>query len=195
MTQRVHMIGIDFDNTIIRYDEVFAAAARARKLVPPDFAGTKTDVREAVRALPDGERAWQALQGHVYGAAIGGAEPFPGLDAFLRRARDEEADVVIVSHKTEYGHHDSSRVNLRTAALGWLETHGFFDDTGFSRADVYFANTRDEKLARISALAPDVFIDDLPEVLDDPKFPAGVRPLLFTGDWGAIEGAVFDDGR
>ena len=195
MTRRVRMIGIDFDNTIIRYDEVFAAAAVSRNLLPPAFTGTKTDVREALRSHPDGERAWQALQGHVYGAGIGDAVPFPGLGAFLHRARDEGVDVAIVSHKTEYGHFDIARVNLRAVAFDWLETKGFFDDGGLSRENVYFASTRDEKIECISALAPDVFIDDLPEVLDDPKFPAGVRPLLFTGDWSAIEGAVFDDRR
>ncbi len=187
-------IGIDFDNTIICYDAVFSAAAIARGLLPGDFLGTKTEVRDAVRALPDGERTWQALQGHVYGAGIGGATPFVGFSAFLERARDAGAEVVVVSHKTLFGHHDSAQVNLREAALGWLDTQGFFAaDGGLARERVHFAPTRDDKLRRIAALAPEVFIDDLPEVLDDPKFPAGVRPLLFSGDWGEASEAVFDE--
>jgi len=42
-------IGIDFDNTLIDYDRVFAAAAHALGLVSPDFKGSKRAVRDAVR--------------------------------------------------------------------------------------------------------------------------------------------------
>ena len=47
---------------------------------------------------------------------IGGATLIPGVDAFLRRCRTEGCAVSIVSHKTEYGHYDPDRVNLRDAA-------------------------------------------------------------------------------
>ena len=66
-------IGIDFDNTIITYDDVFRAAATASGLIAPGFSGNKQAVRDAIRLLPDGELAWQHLQGRVYGKGIGGA--------------------------------------------------------------------------------------------------------------------------
>jgi hypothetical protein len=175
-------IGLDFDNTIIRYDEVFARAAAERGLLPEDFRGNKQAVRDIIRLRPDGELEWQRLQGHVYGKGIGGAQPFAGVDSFLRRARKVDAHVLIVSHKTEYGHFDPERVNLRTAAMTWMEAHGFFSTDGFAlgRADVHFATTRTEKLARIGALRCDVFVDDLPEVLHDPGFPEGVARILLS---------------
>lgn len=199
-------IGLDFDNTIIRYDDVFATAAKARGLLGAEFSGTKQQVRDAIRLLPNGEIEWQKLQGYVYGAGIGGAEPFPGLESFLLRARKEGAHVLIVSHKTIYGHFDPERVNLREAALGWLEARGYFSAGryGLRREDVYFGETRAEKLARIAEVSPDLFIDDLEEVLDDPDFPSGVRRLLFSENppegapypaypnWRAIEGSLFD---
>lgn len=198
-------IGLDFDNTIIRYDEVFAAAAAERGLLPAGFGGNKQAVRDAIRLRPDGELDWQRLQGHVYGKGIGDAQAFPGVDGFLRRARKANADVMIVSHKTEYGHFDPDRVNLRTAALAWMEAQGFFgaDDFALRRADIHFAASRAEKLARIAALRCDVFVDDLPEVLDDPDFPACATRILFSEQsdhngsyrvcrsWQAIEQAVF----
>ena len=147
-------IGIDFDNTIIRYDDVFASAASARALLPADFRGGKQAVRDAIRLRPDGEQDWQRLQGHVYGTGIAAARPFPGVDDFLRRARANGVRVLIVSHKTEYGHFDPDRVNLRAAALQWLQAQGFFQPDGFAaldRRDVHFAATRAEKLARIGA--------------------------------------------
>jgi len=202
-TQRKR-IGIDFDNTIISYDAVFLSAAVARGLVARDFTGTKRAVRDAIRLLPDGENSWQRLQGHVYGQGIAGATMFEGLEAFLRRCRRDGHSVVIVSHKTEYGHFDPARVNLREAALGWMRDRGFFAEDGFAirRADIYFEAKRAEKLKRIRALKLTFFIDDLREVLEDPDFPAGVERILFSRDtdeplpypafarWSEIEGAL-----
>jgi hypothetical protein len=176
-------IGIDFDNTLISYDEVFLMTARERKLLGPGFSGNKRAIRDAIRLLSDGENAWQRLQGHVYGKGIGKAAMFEGADAFLRHCRTAGHEVFIVSHKTEFGHQDPDRINLREAALGWMEARGFFapDTYGIGRDHVFFEGTRGEKLSRIAALRCAYFIDDLEEVLTDPGFPAGVNRILFGG--------------
>ncbi len=202
-------IGLDFDNTIIRYDEVFREAAIQRDLIPSNVSGGKQQVRDAIRLLPDGEQQWQALQGYVYGKGIQGAMLFAGLGDFLRRARAREDTILVVSHKTEYGHFDPERVNLRRAAMQWMEGQGFFAERGFSIApgDVHFLPSRAEKLSRIGELACDVFIDDLEEVLSDPEFPDFVRRILFSEragksdnlpyevcrDWASIQEIVFFD--
>jgi hypothetical protein len=177
-------IGIDFDNTIISYDAVFLSAAIERGLAAGDFTGGKRAVRDAIRLLPDGETCWQRLQGYVYGQGIAGATMFDGLEDFLRRCRRGGHGVMIVSHKTEYGHFDPARVNLREAALGWMRDRGFFAEDGFAirREDVHFEASRAEKLRRIRILGCTHFIDDLREVLDDPDFPPGVERFLFSCD-------------
>jgi len=174
-------LGIDFDNTLIAYDRVFRAQARARKLLSGGFRGSKQAVRDAVRLLPDGEIAWQRLQGYVYGQGIGEAALFAGVDRFLRRCRQAGHTVFIVSHKTEYANYDPTRVNLRAAALGFMEMHGFFDPRRYAiaRENVFFEGTRADKLARIAALRCTHFVDDLVEVLTDPGFPAGIERVLF----------------
>jgi len=175
-------IGIDFDNTLIDYDEVFRAVARERGLIDERFGGGKEAVRQAVRILPDGEAQWQSLQGAVYGRGIAHAVMFEGAAAFLRGARAAGHEILIVSHKTEYGHHDPERINLRGAALAWMKQQGFFDDgrLGVPVENVRFAHTRAEKIGEIGRLDVTHFIDDLPEVLDDPEFPPGVVKILFT---------------
>ncbi|HLH98939.1 MAG TPA: hypothetical protein VKW08_27840 [Xanthobacteraceae bacterium] len=185
-------IGIDFDNTLIGYDEVFCAAAQEHGLLDRGFIGTKQAVRDAIRLLPEGELAWQRLQGHVYGKAIGAAVMFDGVSAFLRRCRETQCEVFIVSHKTELGQHDPDRVNLRQAALGWMEARGFFapDGCAVPRQNVFFEATRAEKLARIAALGCTHFIDDLAEVLADPAFPPGVTRVLFGSGGAAPDMAV-----
>jgi hypothetical protein len=176
-------IGIDFDNTLIDYDAVFVAHARALGLVDANFRGGKEDVRSAVRASPAGEDKWQQLQGQVYGRGIKDAVMFEGVDAFLRRARHDGHEIVIISHKTQFGHADATGVDLRDAARAWMSRNRFFrgeDGFGIRPENVCFETTRSEKIERIAQLGCTHFIDDLPEVLDDPSFPAGVTKVLFT---------------
>lgn len=174
-------IGIDFDNTMINYDAVFVGAAKRGGLIGSAVPGRKHAVRDAIRKLPDGEITWRRLQGQVYGKGIAEAAMASGFKAFLKRCRIEECVVVIVSHKTEYGHYDPDRVNLRKAALDWMAAQGLFDgDYGISQGSVYFESTRAEKLGRIAVLGLTHFIDDLEEVLTDPDFPPDVKRILFA---------------
>jgi hypothetical protein len=176
-------IGIDLDNTLINYDGVFCSLAVAGGLIAAPATRTKAAVREAIRALPDGELAWQRLQGVVYGKGVRDAVLFDGAEMFLRCARERGCDIFIVSHKTEFGHYDPDRVNLRDAARAWMAMQGFFHVQGFGipQENVLFASTRAEKIAAIRALGVGIFIDDLPEVLEDDDFPPAVTGILFTG--------------
>jgi hypothetical protein len=201
-------IGIDFDNTIITYDEVFREAARRLGLIDESTRGRKQAIRDQIRTLPGGELEWQRLQGQVYGRGIISASMSKGIDAFLRRCRNECCPVVIVSHKTEYGHCDPDGVNLRTAAFDWMKSQKFFCKNGFDIPidNVYFESTRAEKLVRIAALGCTHFIDDLEEVLADPAFPPHVTRILFSetacapasmpylvcATWRRIEEHIFD---
>jgi len=200
-------VGIDFDNTIITYDEVFRATAQRCGLVDVEFGGNKQVLRDAIRLLPDGERAWQRLQCEVYGKGIVQATMVDGFAAFLRRCHAEGCSVVIVSHKTLYGAMDPDRTDLRQAALTWMTAQNLLDgEMAIGRANVYFENTRADKLRRIASLGLSYFIDDLEEVLSDPDFPPRVKRILLThGDrktgppyvacatWREIERQVFPD--
>jgi len=197
------LIGLDFDNTIVGYDDVFRAAAIARAWLPAGFAGGKRLVRDTLRGEDGGERKWMELQGEVYGSRMGDAVMFDGVTAFLARCRRAGATVAVVSHKTERGHFDPAGTDLRAAARTWMAAQGLFA-AGLAPADVYFEAERAAKIARIAALGCDVFVDDLEEVLLDPAFPRGCRRLHFAGtggardlpfpshaDWGGIADAVF----
>jgi hypothetical protein len=199
-------IGIDFDNTIVGYDQVFLATAISKGLLAHGFTGNKQAIRDAIRQLPEGELAWQRLQGVVYGQGIAEASMFDGVDSFLRRCRREGDDVFVVSHKTEYGHFDPDRINLRAAALAWMTRHGFFRTDGYALSpdNVFFESSRADKLTRIASLGCTHFIDDLEEVLSDPGFPPISRILFAAQDppngriaypicatWSKIEAEVF----
>jgi hypothetical protein len=183
-------LGIDLDNTIIRYDELFADLAVERGLLPIRPAGGKWAVRQAVRASAGGEAAWQALQAAVYGREMHRARLFDGVADFLRRTRAAGIRVKIISHKTRTAAADPDGVDLHVAARDFLAANGFFDPAvlGMAPEDVHFAPTRGDKLQAIEQAGCTHFIDDLCEVLGHPAFPREVARYLFTPTGACMPG-------
>lgn len=171
-------IGLDFDNTVALYDRVFHRRALADGLIPPGTAVNKRAVRDAIRALPDGDRSWTELQGLVYGRLMDEAEAAPGIDRFLLACREAGARVSIISHKTEFPA-IGERVSLRDAARSWIGRQGFTSRFGVAAADIAFVGTQDEKIRRIGRAGCTHFVDDLVEVLGRPDFPRGVERILY----------------
>lgn len=202
----VHRVGIDFDNTLLSYEHVFRSYAAAEGIVEPGQFLSKREIRDLTRSLADGDRRWQALQGQVYGRGIAYATPIAGARQFIRRCREAGIDVVVVSHKTRFGHHDPCKIDLRQGAVAWLEQHGFLDQrTGLRLDGIYWESTRQAKIARIGSVGCDVFIDDLEEVLSEPDFPRDVERILLSDvaprqdtsfavcrNWGEIEQRVLN---
>jgi hypothetical protein len=175
-------VGIDFDNTIVSYDDLMCRVAVDRGLIGQAEGRTKRDVRDRIRRLPDGEIEWQKLQALVYGPLMRDAQPIAGVEAFIRRCRRAGIAVFIVSHKTEYASYDETRTNLRTDALEWMTSHRFFEPHGLdlARDHVYFESTRTDKIERIRRIGCSHFIDDLEEVFLEPSFPADVQKILYA---------------
>jgi hypothetical protein len=72
-------------------------------------------------------------------------------------------------------------VDLRAAAIDWLEQHAFFASEGLvDRRRDFFESTRADKLRRIEREACSVFIDDLEDVFTDPAFSKGVERWLYA---------------
>lgn len=172
-------LGIDFDNTIVCYDRLFHRVATEAGLIPPDLPANKSDVRNHLRATGR-EPVWTEMQGTVYGARMAEADPYPGVHAFFRRCRTAGIPVFIISHKTRRPFLGEPH-DLHAAAADWLERQGFHDPDGIGlpRDHVSFELTKADKLARAAACGCTHFIDDLPEILADPAFPAGVQGCLF----------------
>lgn len=202
-------IGIDFDNTLARYDQVFTKLAQEQGIIGLDEKETKQGIRQLVRQKKNGELLWQRLQGEVYGLRMQEAEQFMGEDQFLRRcAATPDVQVFIVSHKTEFGHFDQTHTNLRDAACQWMRNKGFFDPAKYAIPEkhLFFESTQQEKVVRIANLQCDIFIDDLVELFSIPSFPRNTKKILFSNDkpcesidqvdyicacWPEIEAIVF----
>lgn len=188
------MIGVDFDNTIASYDELMHAIALERGLIDAGLAKNKKLIRDAIRALPDGETHWRGLQVTVYGPRMNEARPLEGVIEFFAECHRRGIPAYIVSHKTEFANFGESGVNLRTAAMTWLEQHGFIHETrtGLRKTDVFFESTRAEKIGRVKALGATHFIDDLEETFLETSFPRGVEKILIAthGQPGQLPGVM-----
>lgn len=183
MTTSRPVVGSDFDNTIISYRGLFERALAERGHEPPSGSTGKTAIRDALRRRPGGELEWQRIQAMVYGTLVQEASVVPGFEAFVSRCRDRGMPVYVVSHKTAFAAQDP-QVNLRERALDWMAARGFFEPgkLGFDRSDIFFCETRKEKLDRIGRLGCRWFVDDMPEVLLGNGFPKETTPILMQHD-------------
>lgn len=181
-------IGVDFDNTLACYDGVFHAIALERGLIPASLATDKTSVRDYLRAQGK-DAVFTELQGYVYGPGMQHVTPYPGAASVLREFAAAGHSVFLISHKTR-SPFAGPAYDLHQWAWHFLARQKLIDvaDAPFRSADVCFELTREAKLARIVEWECDVFVDDLPEVLAAPGFPATTRAILFDPEQNYLGG-------
>lgn len=171
-------IGIDFDNTIVSYDELFHKVAIEQALVPADLPRSKLAVRDYLRKI-DNEPVWTELQGFVYGTKMEDAKAYPFVIEFMKFARDKGICIAIISHKTKHPF-VGPKYNLHEAARSWVASTLMDGVTNLVEPDnVFFESTKEEKIARIAHVGCDYFIDDLPEILLMPGFAKNLKRILF----------------
>ena len=166
-------VGVDFDNTIVCYDNVFHKVATTTGLIPQDTPNSKEQIRNYLRDVGQ-EDEWTTLQGYVYGQYMHKAEAFPGALDFFSSCLEADIAVFIISHRTKQPYlgppHD-----LHESAFEWIKSNGL----KLPSDNVFFETTLEAKLRRIADTNCSVFLDDLPEFLSESDFPTGTAPVLF----------------
>ena len=174
-------IGLDFDNTIVKYDDVFHKYGVHIFGMPPRIPKTKTSVKEYFWTYKNegGWEHWVELQGIVYGEKMLEAKPSPGLEKFLENCQRNGIRISISSHKTEFPKR-GSKVNLWDSAWQWLENNIFSvrKNLRIRKSDIFFEPERSLKIQRIKSLGCMLFVDDLIEVFNDSTFPTDVKNTL-----------------
>ena len=184
-------IGLDFDNTIVSYDALFYEVALEQDLVPLDTPATKVAVRDYLRRVGK-EEFWTEMQGYVYGARMEEALAYPGAIEFMRWARLAGHDLAIVSHKTKHPFL-GPKYDLHAAARSWIDKYLGENASALITADqVFFELTKEEKLVRIGSFGCEIFLDDLPEILQANAFPADIRRVLFDPEGHHLTAALLD---
>ena len=180
------LIGLDFDNTIVCYDQAIALLAEELFELPADVPRTKLGLRNYLRDAARGPE-WTAFQGELYGPGMRYAKPFDGAIATMQQLLAEGRDLVIISHRSLRPYAGEPH-DLHAAARGWvadrLQSIGLFGEES-DNSKVHFLETRDQKVEMITHLGCQAFLDDLPEVLNAPGFPAAAAGILFDPSGGS----------
>ncbi len=171
------LIGLDFDNTIICYDELFHKVALGKGLIPAYLPVEKRTIRDYLRNKGR-EDKWTLIQGEVYGERILEAVPFKGVFDALKILQNNGAHLVLVSHKTRTPFM-GKQLDLQQAARNWLAEQRVFDTQGLDWKinQVFFELTKEEKVQRICKLQCTHYVDDLPEILE--MLPKNISRIQF----------------
>ena len=171
------ILGLDFDNTLVRYDKLFHQLALEKDLIEESIPPNKTAIRDYLRSQGQDEQ-FTLLQGEVYGLRILEAEPAEGMLNTLGELHQRGIPMVLVSHKTRTPYKGPA-YDLHQAGWSWLEKHGFFagGGLGWSRDQVFFEESKQEKVARIEAEGCTHYVDDLPEILE--MLPISIQAILY----------------
>lgn len=173
------IIGVDFDNTIIDYNDFFYLAGRSLGVLPekPDFV--KKTIREYL-VQNDREDDWIRIQGLVYGKYIQNASVMDGFLSFVKECNTKGWNIYIVSHKTRQPK-KGEMLDLHDAALRWLEKNRIYGRAIHGPVKgVYFNATRSDKITMINHLGCEIVIDDLKEVLEHPGLDSSILKILYS---------------
>ena len=170
-------IGLDFDNTIVCYDEVFAKLCLEFPDFPVKARRDKSSVKEYLVSKGLNSK-WTELQGLVYGPSMRDAKPYLGVVEVLRDLEDKGFGLVVISHRTRYPYR-GQRFDLHRYAHQWVESH-LGDIEQFKNAEnIFFLESLDDKVRKANELRCDYFFDDLKSVLTHPDFDKHITKILF----------------
>ncbi len=171
------ILGIDFDNTLVQYDEIFFKVALEKNIIPSSLDKRKSAVRDYLNNRGQ-QDLFTTLQGEIYGKRI--LEAHASKDALftLKQLKNEGIDIKIISHKSKY---PLMGVNydLHEAAMSWLEKNLYFSNDGLNlkKDNVFFNTSKSKKIEKIISLGCQYFVDDLPEILN--LLPSNIKRILY----------------
>lgn len=172
-------IGLDFDNTIACYDKAITKLAEEVFELPSTVVRTKLGLRDYLRK-ENREQEWTAFQGELYGPGMRYAEVYEGAIDVMLELKAAGHELFVISHRSKHPYAGPA-YDLHASARAWLKN--VVQDYGlFNNEHVFFLETRDKKVQTIRDLICDVFLDDLPEVLEAAEFPVTTRGILFSPD-------------
>ena len=171
-------IGLDFDNTIVNYDQLFHKVALQKFLISPEIPINKVAVRDHLRKAGQ-EDIWTEMQGYVYGARMDESSAYSGAIDALKLLKLHGHKLFIVSHKTQFPY-AGEQYDLHQSSSKWIANHLQLSDSPLiDHGDVFFNATKAEKIQKIVQLECDIFLDDLPEILLAEQFPGKTIRCLF----------------
>ena len=169
------IVGLDFDNTIVSYEDSIEVLCEEVGLPISKGLNKKESLKESSIKV-GGDQYWTFLQGELYGPKMEFAKPFENCFDALS-AMPYEIKFIILSHRSPkpYG---GQEYNLTEYAEAWINKN--VPRSLLNRIEhIEFFESKKDKILAIQRWAPAVFIDDLTSIFLDPLFPLNVSPVLF----------------
>ena len=120
------IVGFDFDNTIINYENSFKELALKKKIISSKINQDKKSIRDYLRKH-NKEKEWTILQGEVYGKYIMKAKIYEGVLDIFQWLTIKKNKIYIISHKTQFPYL-GKKVDLRQSALNWINKNILIND-------------------------------------------------------------------
>ena len=169
-------IGIDLDNTIISYDELFFKHALKEKLIPKNFSKKREKIRNYIKRKISVLK-WKKLQSLVYSKYLNEAKVQKGFIEFIKLISNRDFEYCIISHKTKYPY-IGKKINLHKISKEWINKNINIKINKKKSIikKIYFETTEAKKIQRIIKEKCNYFIDDLPSILN--KLPSRINKIL-----------------
>ena len=171
------IVGFDFDNTIIDYNNLFGLVALEKNLILKPLAHDKNSVKQyLINANKEDE--WTKLQGEVYGSRVLEANLYEGIIDIFKYLSNNSHKIYIVSHKTKFPYL-GKKVDLHKSALKFIIANNILNkkDIKLTKDDIFFETSIKDKIERIENLKCDIFVDDLESILN--LLPDNIIKILF----------------
>jgi hypothetical protein len=171
-------IGLDFDNTIVDYRNVYKSLAKKFD-VPASGVINKNIIKKFI-ITEFGEPQWTKLQGEIYGPLIDLATLSVGFEKFITNTINKEsAKISIISHRTQTPD-SGDNYNLHEFAQDWLKKN--LSQSILSKVNIYFLETIEKKIDQINTSKVDYFVDDLEKILTHPNLSKDIKKIFYTPD-------------
>ena len=174
----MHHIGLDFDNTIVDYRNVYTSLAKKFN-VPASGVINKNLIKNFI-ITEFGEPQWTKLQGEIYGPLMKLANLSVGFENFIINILNKKSvKVSIISHRTKTPD-SGDNYNLHEFAQDWLKKN--LSQSVLSKINIYFLETIEKKIDQINASKVDYFVDDLEKILTHPNLSKEIKKIFYTPD-------------
>ena len=162
-------IAIDIDNTLVDYSEsvVFFIKNNLTELYSEDLNSKNTGELKNLIKEKKGDLEWQHCQAFIYSDTSDRIKFYKGALQFIKLSNAKNDSIFIISHKTKYGLHFASSIDIKKIAkeriFNWLIKNKIINFVD----SIIFLETFEEKVRHLAILNPDYLIDDLVKIHND----------------------------
>lgn len=191
----MRVIGIDFDNTLVCYNQPIRLKLQELGLDEKSDHSPKNELKQHL-IEGGGNLAWTLFQGELYGREIEKAQPAEGATQAINTLLHSGYDVRIISHRSLFSALGPA-YPLHQAAIRFLETRILpeIEPALRDRLSYRFCPSLEKKISEIRDANCHAFIDDLSSVLTHPNFPKNTHRIHYSNsssipitrdNWGDI---------